>query len=326
MFERAKKYPRRSALAAAAVIAASGAGLATYRMARRRHRPLRVVTTLFPIYDLVRRIAGSAVETRLAVDGSQARPKAWLPSERDLPKLKGVELGFSIGLGFDEWLIDALGRASQRSAVVVELGPKVDPLFVPEEGSEPEGEDEEGEEEGIERESSRYQGPRDPHVWLDPLRMSSAAALIASGLSQLDRSNATFFESQSRNVQASLQQLHVRTLARTRSWNHVAFASLDNSLTYYAARFDLSIPAVLEVVSGEPPTRRRKNEVLAVLKARPPAAVVWPKQLDGAPARELAQTLGVSAIEIDPIGGGAGVDTYEAIIDGITATLERFGA
>jgi zinc/manganese transport system substrate-binding protein len=88
-----------------------------------------------------------------------------------------ADLVITNGLGLEETMEDTLDAAIEDGAHVYEVAPDLDPL----EFSEDDHEDESSADEDD-------HGSDDPHVWFDPLRMATAAELIADRLTEIDDS------------------------------------------------------------------------------------------------------------------------------------------
>lgn len=314
--------PRRSFLATAAALAALPiVGCHRRQGGRRRPRVSQrphVAASIFPIFDLVRRIVGEtgAVELLLPPGESPYGYELDAEAQRRLPS---INLALPVGLELDEWL----DHAVRGRAWVIELGRQVDPLFVPEEAGAGSGEEdeEESEDELHEREGSQWQGPREAHFWLDPLRVQTAVDVIAGALMRLDAANARSYRANAATVRAALSAVHARTLSRTAGWPHRSLVTLHTSLTYFAARYDLSIPAILEERPQASIDDERMERTLEVIRGQRPAAIAYDVELDSRPAKAVAARCGLPLIAIDSLGGGPG-STYESIVDGVVSALD----
>lgn len=166
-------------------------------------------------------------------------------------------------------------------------------------------------------------GPLDPHFWLDPQRTRRAIDLIVDGLARLDPDGASHFWRRGAALSESLFELDERLAARMAALPRRDIVTFHASFGYFAARYGLRIVAVVEPLPGREPTARYLAEVLEVLRARRPAALFTEPQLDPRPARVLSQQSGIPVYELDPIGGGAGRESYEALLAWNAAVFER---
>jgi zinc/manganese transport system substrate-binding protein len=123
---------------------------------------LAVVATSSILGDVVRNSVGSdgVVEVWSPVG---ADPHDYQPSAQQVAAVAGADLVVANGLSLEETLNHVLESAIGDGANILEIGPAVDPIERP-----------------------AAVGEFDPHVWLDPVRMAEAAAVIGAELSRLD--------------------------------------------------------------------------------------------------------------------------------------------
>ena len=203
---------------------------------------IRVVTTIFPIYDWVREVAGDAgnTEITLLLD-SGVDLHSFQPSALDIMKVASCDLFIYVGGESDEWVEDALAEAVNPDMVVINLVEALGENAKAEEivegmEAEEEEEGEEGEEEEVEI---------DEHVWLSLRNAQTFVSAIAGALETLDAANAEAYKANAEAYGAKLAALDaayaetvdaasVKTLL---FGDRFPFRYLtdDYGLTYYAA-------------------------------------------------------------------------------------------
>jgi ABC-type Zn uptake system ZnuABC Zn-binding protein ZnuA len=92
---------------------------------------LVVVASIFPLYDLCRRVAGDAAEVKLLLPPGKSEHD-FDPTPADVKNVADAKLAFLVGLEMDEWLVKTV-EASGGGATVVRLGEKVvtRPFYAP---------------------------------------------------------------------------------------------------------------------------------------------------------------------------------------------------
>ena len=203
--------------------------------------PLRVVTTIFPIYDWVREILGDAdgVELTLLLD-SGVDLHSYQPTAADIVKVAACDVFIYVGGESDEWVEDALKEAVNPDMRVVDLLDALGDAAKEEEtveGMEAE-EEEEGGEEGEEPEY-------DEHVWLSLRNAQSLVEAIADALAEADGENADLYRANAEAYAGRLGELDGRyaDAVAAAELDTVLFADRfpfryladDYGLTYYAA-------------------------------------------------------------------------------------------
>ncbi len=284
---------------------------------RAKARPA-VAASIFPLYDVVRRVAGQAVSVALVLPPGHM-DHSFDPRPQDLARLSGVEIAFGGGLGLDPWLGRVLAASTDGRARVIELGPALDPRPAPA-GVLDLGEPGRREGHGP---SAHEHGPLDPHFFLDPERMARAAGLVAEALAARDPAGHDGYRARGAQVAAELRALDADLLARASLWKKRAIVTFHGSFFYFAERYGLTVVAVVEPWPGREPTPRHLAAVMRAIRRSGAAALCSEPQLDPRPARTLAAESGLPLFELDPIGGGPGAETYEALLRKNAAVLDE---
>ena len=202
---------------------------------------IRVVTTIFPIYDWVREIAGDTgnTEITLLLD-SGVDLHSFQPSAQDILKVATCDLFICVGGESDEWAEDALAEAVNPDMVVISLvealgeNAKAEEIVEGMQAEEEEEEGEEGEEEEI-----------DEHVWLSLRNAQVFTSAIADALAQKDPANADSYRANAEAYGAKLAALDAAYAEAVDSAAHKTllfgdrfpfrYLTDDYGLTYYAA-------------------------------------------------------------------------------------------
>ena len=262
----------------------------------------KVAATVFPLYDLARRLAGDRLEVDLVlspgldVHGYEPRP-------RDVSTLADAGLIFAVGLGLDSWAQRLARSAGAGEARVFEIGPLMDPILAPP---------------GVVRDEPLI----DAHFWLDPIRAERAVDVLVEALGGLDPVGGPFYRSRGLELKQSIQALHEDIARRAARWRQRRIVTYHGSLFYFAARYGLKVVGVVEPVPGQEPTARHLAEILDLLRGDDPAVLFAEPQLDPALVRALAREAGVSFYTVDPLGGQPGTDSYEALLRQLVTTLD----
>ncbi len=164
-----------------------------------------VVTTIFPVYDWTRNIAGpdnGDIDIDMLVD-SGVDLHSFQPTAEDMMKISECDVFIYVGGESDEWVEDALGESANPDRVVVNLMEVMGGKAVEEEVKEGmEAEHEDGEEEE-EEEGPEY----DEHVWLSLRNASLLSGAISDALAKADPENAESYKANAESYDAQLKEL-----------------------------------------------------------------------------------------------------------------------
>ena len=180
--------------------------------ARKPHARANVAVSVFPLYDLVRRIAGPDADVSLVLPPG-ASPQGWRVTPDVSSRAAAARLFISVGLGFDPWM-DTLRAQAPPGSRALKLGDRV-PTITTEDGA------------------------IDPYVWMDPQRARLMATTIAEDLARADSSHAAAFQERASQLDASLAALDREIDARVASWPTHVVAKVPASMGYFAERYGL---------------------------------------------------------------------------------------
>jgi zinc transport system substrate-binding protein len=293
---------------AAAVIAAA----ATLSCARTAPDGRSVAASIFPLYDIARRVGGDRLRVDLVLPPGRTT-HYYDPSPKEVARLGGASVVFAVGLGLDSWLGPVVRGAGGGQARLFDLGPLVDPMLVPDNIVKA----------GGSGATHDHDGPMDPHFWLDPMRMQRVTDLVMEACRGLDPEGAPGYTLRGEEVKASLQRLHGELVRRSERWRGRSIVTFHGSLFYFAARYGLEVAAVVEPVPGREPTAREIADLIALVKQENVAALFSEPQLDPRASEVIAHETGLPLVQVDPVGGLPGTESYEALLRQVAGALDR---
>jgi zinc transport system substrate-binding protein len=166
-------------------------------------KKVRVVTTIFPIYDWVREIVGDTgnVEITLLLDNG-VDLHSYQPTAQDIMKVATCDAFMYVGGESDGWVKDALAESVNPDMVVVSL---VDALgedvrteetvegMQHEHEEDEDHEHEEDEDHGHEEDGHDHEAEVDEHVWLSLRNAEKLVAALAKALGEVAPDNAAAY-------------------------------------------------------------------------------------------------------------------------------------
>ena len=166
-------------------------------------------------------------------------------------------------------------------------------------------------------------GAEDPHFWLDPVRMATSVDALVEAFSKLDPAGAEGFKARGEEVKKSLNALHASIDTRSKGWTKKTIVTFHGSMGYFADRYGLKIAAVIEPFPGKEPTPRYIKDVLGAIQRSQASALFSEPQLDKKPAQVIADQAKLPLFELDPVGGSAGVESYEKLLTHNADVLDK---
>ncbi len=269
---------RRAAVAA--IVSAALVGACS------RSEPARrtVAVSIFPLYDITKRIAGDRAEVVLVLPPGRTT-HFFDPTPRESAMVARASVFFGVGLALDGWMAQLVQGAGGGRAQVFDVGPLVDPRLVPEAIL------------ALDRRGSGNGGNAgppvmDPHFWLDPLRMQRACDIVVDALRTFDPEGSPAYRARAEEVKRSLAQLDEEARGRSARWRGKRIVTAHGSLFYFSARYGPEVVAVVEPLAGREPSPRYVARVLSRIKETGAVAVFAENQLDRGPAQAIATEAG----------------------------------
>ena len=200
-------------------------------------KPLKIVTTIFPIYDWVRQIIGEQDADVTMLMDSGVDLHNFQPTAQDILTIAQCDLFIFVGGESDEWTEDVLKTAQNESMTAINLLDALGDDVKEEEIVEGmEAEEEKGEEEEAES---------DEHVWLSLRNAEKLVKVIAETLAEIDAEKAEPYRV---NAESYIEKLQALDAQYAETVDAAAYKTIlfgdrfpfryladDYGLTYYAA-------------------------------------------------------------------------------------------
>ena len=155
---------------------------------------VKVVTTIFPIYDWVREVAKDDADINLDLlldNGVDLH--SYQPSAKDIVTISECDVFIYVGGESDKWVDDTLKQANNKDMIVLDLMDILGDKAKEEEVKEGMQEDEHEHEEGEEHKEGEEEHEYDEHVWLSLKNSSLFVDKIAEALGKIDTQHAADF-------------------------------------------------------------------------------------------------------------------------------------
>jgi ABC-type Zn uptake system ZnuABC Zn-binding protein ZnuA len=250
---------------------------------------IKVAATVFPLYDIVRHVAGPAADVVLVLPPG-ASPHTFEPTPSGVRALEGARVLFVIGHGLDDWAARLARGAGIARVSRVDAGI------------------------ALRRAPGAHHGGVDPHYWLSAPNAKVIARSVAAELAglapdrrgEIDGALAAYLarlDAADSDVRRLLADLPTRRIATF----HDAFG-------YFAETYGLEVVATFEPYPGLEPSPRFVIEFQRKIRAAAVRVVFMEPQLSIDALRPIARDLGVRLAVLDPLGGLPGRESYTELL------------
>ncbi|HVL80455.1 MAG TPA: metal ABC transporter substrate-binding protein [Actinomycetota bacterium] len=246
--------------------------------------PLAVVASVYPLAEVAQRVGGERVEvTNLTPPGVEPHDLELTTAQADA--ILDADLVLYLGAGFQPAIEETVQRSEGQA---LDLLDEVDPISG---GHDHDHEQEEDE------------GSIDPHVWLDPRRMSDIVTRIEEALAEADPDGRAGYAERAEAYRTELKGLDEAFSQGLADCDRDLIVTNHASFGYLADRYGLEQEAVTGLAPGSEPDPRRLAELSDLVRRRGVTTVFTETLADPRVAETLAREAGVRTAVLDPIEG-----------------------
>jgi len=258
-----------------------------------------VIATIPPLAFLLEELAGPAVRVPALLPPG-ASPHTYEPRPSDVRAVRSAGALFYVSSTLDGWAT----RLPARTVIsVLDLVPAAYRRSFPEPGGRSESDG-----------ASAHAEGTDPHFWTDPVTVAAMLPALADALRTLDPEHGGAYAANADRFGRVLRDLDVelrQTLAPAAGRSFVLFHP---SFGYLFARYDLVVAGIVEPSPGREPTARDVERLVLSARDAHVSAIFTEPQLPRRPAEVVAESAGARVVELDPLGGGPGRESYVALL------------
>jgi len=278
---------------------------------------LKVVTTLFPLYDFARAVGGESVQVTLLLPPG-VEPHNFEPRPEDMMTVAKADVFIYTNREMEPWaekLASSLTRGGKPARIEAGEGAR----YISASNSTDHNHGKDGHEEGA----------NDPHIWLDisnSMQMvdntAKAFASQAPAKKEQFMANAAAFKEQLKALDNRFRsELSACGSREFIHGGHYAFA-------YLANRYQLRYISAYGVSADSEPTPRKMMELIDTIRRHKLKSVFYEELLSPAVARSIAEETGASLLKLHGIHnltrqefeGGA---TYTGLMEQNLAALRK---
>lgn len=261
-------------------------GCARQEEAGRQQGGLRIVTSFYPVYSLVKEIAGDHHDVRMI--GSNKGIHSFEPSPADIRAIYDADVFVYHSAILEGWAARLDPNLEGAEVQVLEATRGMDLMRV------------KGLEDVEVSEGQDASSLLDPHTWLDPILVGEEALVIAQLLSEVDPDHAETFKENAERIKQEAGELADRYASRFASVKHKTFVTQHTAFSYTASRFGLEQLGIAGV-SEEEPSPRQLAEIRDFVEAYQVKTIFTEKGVSDKLARSLATSTGVELKVLDPL-------------------------
>ena len=248
---------------------------------------MKIVTSFYPVYAMVKEISGDLNDVRMIQSSSGIH--SFEPSANDIAAIYDADVFVYHSHTLESWA-GSLDASLQKSKVkVLEASEGMTLERVP-------GLEDMKAGDGID-EKTLY----DPHTWLDPEKVAEEAQIIADKLSELDSANKDTYQKNAQNFSAKAHDLTKKYQPIFEKANQKTFVTQHTAFSYLAKRFGLNQLGIAGISPDQEPSPRQLTEIQEFVKTYKVKTIFTESNASSKVAETLIKSTGVSLKTLNPL-------------------------
>lgn len=264
--------------------------------AQHKSSRLQVVTTLFPLYDFARTIAGDRAEVRLLLPPG-TEPHNFEPRPDDMARISQAGLFVFTNRYMEPWAATLAKGSSLDKTGVVDASKGIELSNA--KGHLPHG-DADIHDHSREGHGHENIADKDPHLWLDFSLASRMVDNILAGFVERDPKNGQYYAENAAICKRRLADLDARYRERLSSCrSRTMLIGGHDAFGYLARRYGIIAVAATGVSANSEPTPSRMAELVKQVRAGGTRAVFAEELVSPRLAETLASETGAAVLRIN---------------------------
>ena len=274
-----KIWNKMTALMVVVFLAFGLSGCATGSSSRgfKEEDKISVVTTIYPMYDFVKNIAGDRAEVINLVPAG-LEPHDFELSTGDMQLMEQAELFIYNGAGMEHFVDKTLKSLGNEKLVVVEAAKEID-TFQSEDGE------------------------TDPHTWLSVENAMAEALAIKEALVKMDGENAAYYEANYEAYREKLEKLDTRYREELTGLSGDTIVVAHEAFGYLCQEYGLKQEAVEGLTADSEPDSARMKEIIDFCKEEEIKVIFFEELVSPKVANTIASEIGAETMVLNPIEG-----------------------
>lgn len=191
----------------------------------------QIVTSIFPVYEIVREVAGEQADVHLMV-GASEDAHHYEPSAKSILLVNEADAFIYSSDEMEFWASDMLKVVENDSLHTIQIAEGLDLAIG--EAQEHDDHEDEADHEGHDH------GNIDPHIWLDPVAIHKQIPMLVETLAEIDPAGEAIYRENGTKLAAELEELDAAFRASFDSAEKRSFVVQHKAFGHLAKRYHLT--------------------------------------------------------------------------------------
>ena len=248
---------------------------------------MKIVTSFYPIYAMVKEISGDLNDVRMIQSSSGIH--SFEPSANDIAAIYDADVFVYHSHTLESWAgsLDPSLQNSKVKVIEASEGMTLERVSGLEDMQAGDGIDE----------KTLY----DPHTWLDPEKVAEEAQIIADKLSELDNANKDTYQKNAQSYSNKAHDLTNKYKPIFEKASQKTFVTQHTAFSYLAKRFGLNQLGIAGISPDQEPSPRQLTEIQDFVKTYKVKTIFTESNASSKVADTLVKSTGVSLKTLNPL-------------------------
>ena len=248
---------------------------------------MKIVTSFYPIYAMVKEISGDLNDVRMIQSSSGIH--SFEPSANDIAAIYDADVFVYHSHTLESWAgsLDLSLQNSKVKVIEASEGMTLERVSGLEDMQAGDGIDE----------KTLY----DPHTWLDPEKVAEETQIIADKLSELDNANKDTYQKNAQSYSNKAHNLTNKYKPIFEKASQKTFVTQHTAFSYLAKRFGLNQLGIAGISPDQEPSPRQLTEIQDFVKTYKVKTIFTESNASSKVADTLVKSTGVSLKTLNPL-------------------------
>lgn len=248
---------------------------------------MKIVTSFYPIYAMVKEISGDLNDVRMIQSSSGIH--SFEPSANDIAAIYDADVFVYHSHTLESWAgsLDLSLQNSKVKVIEASEGMTLERVSGLEDMQAGDGIDE----------KTLY----DPHTWLDPEKVAEETQIIADKLSELDNANKDTYQKNAQSYSNKAHDLTNKYKPIFEKASQKTFVTQHTAFSYLAKRFGLNQLGIAGISPDQEPSPRQLTEIQEFAKTYKVKTIFTESNASSKVADTLVKSTGVSLKTLNPL-------------------------
>lgn len=248
---------------------------------------MKIVTSFYPIYAMVKEISGDLNDVRMIQSSSGIH--SFEPSANDIAAIYDADIFVYHSHTLESWAgsLDLSLQNSKVKVIEASEGMTLERVSGLEDMQAGDGIDE----------KTLY----DPHTWLDPEKVAEETQIIADKLSELDNANKDTYQKNAQSYSNKAHDLTNKYKPIFEKASQKTFVTQHTAFSYLAKRFGLNQLGIAGISPDQEPSPRQLTEIQEFVKTYKVKTIFTESNASSKVADTLSKSTGVSLKTLNPL-------------------------